>query len=51
MGTESANMAHHKEPYPISEIIEISKGFKGLYTETGRDGSQSLHVHIVWPPF
>ena len=35
-------MGQHKEPYPMSEIIEQSKGFKGIYTEAGRDGSQSL---------
>ena len=35
------------EPYPMGEIIQQSPGFKGMYTETGREGSLSIHAHMV----
>ena len=43
-------MGQHTQPYPMAEIIEQSPGFKGLYTETSRDGSQAMTIHMVGAP-
>ena len=37
----------HAQPYPLDEIIQQSPGFHGIFTETGREGSQSIHSHMV----
>lgn len=37
----------HTQPFPLSEIIQQSTGFHGVFTETGREGSQSIQAHLV----
>jgi hypothetical protein len=40
-------MALHTQPYPLSEIIQQSPGFHGVFTEAGSEGSQSIQAHMV----
>jgi hypothetical protein len=39
------------EPSPMQEIMALSKGFKGVYSEGGQEQSQSMQLHMVrFPP-
>jgi hypothetical protein len=39
------------EPSQMQEIMALSKGFKGVYSEGGQEQSQSMQLHMVrFPP-